>query len=103
MLKQMEDVPVLLLPACGTTAFLHRERKYQTPEKEISQFEAMMPATPFNLLGMPALVVPFGLDENGLPVGIQLVGRPWEEETLLEVGVFLEIARGPLPAPPGLG
>ena len=103
MLKQMEDVPVLLLPACGTTAFLHRQRKYQTPAKEISQFEAMMPATPFNLLGMPALVVPFGLDENGLPVGIQLVGRPWEEETLLEVGVFLEIARGPLPAPPGLG
>ncbi len=103
MLKQMEETPVLLLPPCGTTAFHHRQRKYSTPQKEISQFEAMMPATPFNLLGMPALVVPFGLDEFGLPVGIQLVGRPWDEETLLEAGVFLENARGPMPAPPGLG
>ena len=99
---QMEDAPVLLLPPCGTTAFHHRQRRYATPEKEISQFEAMMPATPFNLLGMPALVAPFGLDENGLPIGIQLVGRPWEEETLLEVGTRLEESRGPFPAPPGV-
>jgi Asp-tRNA(Asn)/Glu-tRNA(Gln) amidotransferase A subunit family amidase len=33
-------------------------------------------------------------------VGIQLVGRPWEEELLLEIGARLEDARGPLPPPP---
>jgi len=60
-----------------------------------------MPATPWNLLGLPAAVVPFGMSENGLPIGVQLIGRPWEEETILEVAVRLEEARGPFPAPPG--
>jgi Asp-tRNA(Asn)/Glu-tRNA(Gln) amidotransferase A subunit family amidase len=60
----------------------------------------MMPVTIFNLLGFPALSVPFALDEQGLPVGVQLVGRPWEEEALLELGVALERARGPFQAPP---
>jgi Asp-tRNA(Asn)/Glu-tRNA(Gln) amidotransferase A subunit family amidase len=102
LLRQMREVPVLLLPVCGTTAFRHRQRRYATPEKEISLFEAMMPSTPFNLFGMPGLAVPFGQDENGLPIGVQLVGRPWEEELLLEIGVRLEEARGAFPSPPGV-
>jgi Asp-tRNA(Asn)/Glu-tRNA(Gln) amidotransferase A subunit family amidase len=40
------------------------------------------------------------LTPEGLPVGVQLVGRPYEEEILLEVGMRLEEARGPFPAPP---
>jgi Asp-tRNA(Asn)/Glu-tRNA(Gln) amidotransferase A subunit family amidase len=59
----------------------------------------MMPVTTFNVLGLPALVVPFGQDDNGLPVGIQLVGRPWQEETLLELGARLEAVRGPFASP----
>jgi Asp-tRNA(Asn)/Glu-tRNA(Gln) amidotransferase A subunit family amidase len=101
MLRQMEQCPVLLLPPCGVLAFRHRERRWMTPSKQIGLFEAMMPATPWNLLGFPAVVIPWKLSPEGLPVGIQLVGRPWEEETLLEVAVRLEQARGPLPAPPG--
>jgi Asp-tRNA(Asn)/Glu-tRNA(Gln) amidotransferase A subunit family amidase len=57
----------------------------------------MMAVTTFNLLGLPGLAVPFALSEDGLPVGVQLVGRPWEEELLLEIGTRLETARGPLP------
>jgi aspartyl-tRNA(Asn)/glutamyl-tRNA(Gln) amidotransferase subunit A len=57
----------------------------------------MMPATAFNLLGLPGLAVPFGTNEEGMPVGVQLVARPWEEELLLELGVRLEAARGRLP------
>jgi Asp-tRNA(Asn)/Glu-tRNA(Gln) amidotransferase A subunit family amidase len=100
-LKQMESCPLLLTPACGIAAFRHRERRWQTPEKEIGLFEAMMPATAFNLLGLPSISIPFGFTEGGLPAGIQLVGRPWEEELLLEVAVRLEEARGPFPGPPG--
>ena len=101
LLRQMKNCPVLLMPACGVAAFAHRERRYKTEHKDIGLFEAMMPATPFNLLGMPAMVIPFDLDERGLPVGIQLVGRPYEEELLLELAIRLEEARGPFPAPPG--
>jgi amidase len=64
-------------------------------------FEAMMPSTIFNLLGMPAMTIPFGQDENGLPVGIQLAGRPYDEELLLELAVRMEQARGPFPGPAG--
>ena len=59
----------------------------------------MMPATPFNLLGLPAMVIPYGISESGMPVGVQLVGRPYDEELLLEIAVRLEDARGAFPLP----
>jgi Asp-tRNA(Asn)/Glu-tRNA(Gln) amidotransferase A subunit family amidase len=100
LLREMENVPLVLMPACGVSAFKHRERHWSTGAKTIGLFEAMMPVTPWNLLGMPAIVVPFGQSEQGLPIGVQLVGRPWEEELILEVAARLEEARGPFPAPP---
>jgi Asp-tRNA(Asn)/Glu-tRNA(Gln) amidotransferase A subunit family amidase len=103
VLRQMEEVPLLLLPVCGIPAFRHRERKWVAGEKEIGLFQAMMPVTPWNLLGFPAAVIPFGFTEGGLPIGVQLVGRPYSEELILEVAVRLEEARGPLPVAPGFG
>ncbi len=100
LLRQMEEFPVLLLPACGVPAWRHGERRWETGQKSISLFEAMMPETPVNLLGLPAAVIPYGRDQDGMPVGIQLVGRPYEEELILEVACRLEQARGPFPAPP---
>lgn len=99
LLRQMDQYRVLLMPACGVTAFPHRTRQWEVEGGTIGLFQAMMPATPFNLLGLPAVVLPFGLSEDGLPVGIQLVGRPYEEELLLELAVQLESVRGPFPAP----
>lgn len=101
LLREMEQVPVILLPVCGTAAFPHRQRRYATGVKEIGLFEAMMPSTLFNLLGMPAMTIPFGRDENGMPVGIQLAGRPYDEELLLELAVRMEQQRGPFSSPAG--
>jgi amidase len=100
LLREMAEYPVILMPPCGIAAFRHRQRRFETPVKTIGLFEAMMPATPVNLLGLPAVVIPFDIDERGLPVGIQLVGRPYEEELLLELAIRLEEARGPFPGPP---
>jgi Asp-tRNA(Asn)/Glu-tRNA(Gln) amidotransferase A subunit family amidase len=100
LLRQMERVPLLLMPTCGVPAFRHRERRWQTDDKEIGLFQAMMTVTPWNLLGLPAMVVPFGLTPGGLPVGVQILGRPYSEELILEVAVRLEEARGPFPGPP---
>jgi aspartyl-tRNA(Asn)/glutamyl-tRNA(Gln) amidotransferase subunit A len=47
---------------------------------------------PFNLLGFPAISVPCGFDGAGLPVGLQLVGRPWEEATVLRAAHAYEQA-----------
>ncbi|NLI38802.1 MAG: Asp-tRNA(Asn)/Glu-tRNA(Gln) amidotransferase subunit GatA, partial [Clostridiaceae bacterium] len=43
-----------------------------------------------NLAGLPALVVPCGLDRKGLPIGIQLVGKPFSEKLLLRAGYAIE-------------
>ncbi|MDQ6666068.1 MAG: amidase, partial [Acidobacteriota bacterium] len=101
LLGQMEQYPVLLTPPCGVTAFPHRSRKWSAGDNSIGLFQAMMPSTYVNLLGLPAMAIPFGVSEEGLPVGIQLVGRPYEEELLLDIAVRLEKARGPFPGPPG--
>ncbi|HSF01406.1 MAG TPA: amidase family protein, partial [Solirubrobacterales bacterium] len=57
---------------------------------------------PFNGLGLPALSVPCGLSPEGLPLGLQIVGRPFDEATVLRVGRAWEQAVGgfPSPAPP---
>jgi len=43
-----------------------------------------------NLTGHPAISVPAGYDGNGLPVGLQLVGRPWEEHVILRAALVAE-------------
>jgi amidase len=101
MLRQMETFPVILAPVCGIPAFRHRERRWPAEVKPIGLFEAMMPATLVNLLGFPSVAIPFGRTPEGLPVGVQFIGRPYSEELLLELAVRLEEARGPYPGPPG--
>jgi amidase len=50
-------------------------------------------AAPWNVLGWPAVSVPAGLSPDGLPLGVQLVGRPGSEATLLGLAAELERAR----------
>jgi len=45
-----------------------------------------------NLAGLPGISVPAGLDRAGLPLGLQLIGRPWEEAELLSIAHSLERA-----------
>jgi len=54
----------------------------------------------FNLLGCPAVVVPVGQAPEGLPIGVQIVGRPWEEEAVLAVAAKIEEATGGFRRPP---
>jgi amidase len=48
----------------------------------------------FNLLGNPAAVVPIGVSPEGLPIGVQIVGRPWEEERVLAIAACVERGGG---------
>jgi Asp-tRNA(Asn)/Glu-tRNA(Gln) amidotransferase A subunit family amidase len=101
LLEQMREFPVLLTPACGVPAWKHGQRRWHTDAKDIGLLEAMMPATLFNITSLPAVTIPFGMTDEGIPVSIQIAGRPYEEELILEVAQVLERVRGPFPAPSG--
>jgi len=49
---------------------------------------------PFNALGLPVLSVPCGFSAGGLPIGLQIVGRPFDEATVLRLGHAYEEAAG---------
>ncbi len=102
ILRQMQKYPVLLCPTAAIPAFRHGEREWQVEGQTVKYLDAWSYCEWFNLLGFPAVVVPMGFSEEGLPIGVQLAGRPWEEELVLAVAAALEAARGPLPSPPEL-
>ncbi|HEY1337348.1 MAG TPA: amidase [Bryobacteraceae bacterium] len=95
-IRQTEGLAAVLMPVSSIQAFRHRERRWTVDGKEIGIFQAMMPAVFANVLGLPAVAVPMGIAQNGLPVGVQLVGRPYDDELLLEIAIRLEEARGGL-------
>lgn len=99
LIDQMEGLAAVVMPVCSIPAFHHRERRFNVEGRSIGLFQAMMPAVVANVMGLPAVTIPFGKTAAGLPVGIQLMGRPYEDELLLEIAVLLEEARGPWTGP----
>ena len=97
ILKAMEDVPVLLAPVCATPAFRHSEGTWRSP---YGYRETMRHSQWLNLAGLPGLTVPIKTSADGLPIGVQLIGRPFSEELLLAIAEALELARGPWQPPP---
>jgi amidase len=56
----------------------------------------------FNLTGSPAIVLPFAHSKEGLPIGVQLVGKRWDDMALLSVAQTLTYVTGPFRHPPGM-
>jgi Asp-tRNA(Asn)/Glu-tRNA(Gln) amidotransferase A subunit family amidase len=100
ILVQMRKYPVLICPTAAIPAFRHGERQWQVDGKTVKYLDAWSYCEWWNLLGFPAVVIPMGYSEEGLPIGVQIVGRPWEEEVVLAVAARLERECGPGRAPP---
>ena len=96
ILKAMEEVPVLLSPVSSAPAFRHGEGTWRSPS---GYRETMRHSQWLNLAGLPGLSVPISTSPQGLPIGVQLIGRPLEEELLLTIAESLELARGPWQSP----
>ena len=92
--SQMRGYPVLLCPVASIPAFHHSERSWKIDGKTVEYLDAWSYTEWFNLLGTPAVAVPFGRSNEGLPIGVQIVARPWEEELVLAVVAELEAQRG---------
>jgi len=96
---QMRDYPVLLCPVASIPAFRHGERSWQVEGKTVRYLDAWSYTQWFNLLGTPAAVVPVGKSPEGLPIAVQIVAHPWEEELVISVAAALEAQCGCYPHP----
>ena len=93
--KDFEDVfaqgvEAILTPATPSAAFALGQ-KFDDP---VQMYLNDVFTVTVNLAGLPGISVPAGLDANGLPLGLQLIGRPWEEGDLLNTAYVLERAAG---------
>ena len=99
---QMENFPALLCPVASIPAFRHGERNWQIDGRRVEYLDAWSYCEWFNLLGMPAVTVPVSRSREGLPIGVQVVARPWEEEVALTIAQTIEEAGGEKQHPPEL-
>ncbi|MGA2920291.1 MAG: amidase [Candidatus Sulfotelmatobacter sp.] len=98
--SQMEQYPILLCPGAAIPAFRHGERSWLIEGQTVDYLDAWSYTEFFNLLGNPAAIVPVGHSSAGLPIGVQIIGRPWEEEQVLSVAATLEVECGAWRIPP---
>jgi aspartyl-tRNA(Asn)/glutamyl-tRNA(Gln) amidotransferase subunit A len=83
-----EKVDVLLAPTAPTPAFAIGEKM----DDPIAMYLNDVFTVPASLAGLPAMSLPAGLSGDGLPLGLQLIGKPFDEETVLRAGGVLEEA-----------
>tara|TARA_B100000686_G_scaffold283412_1_gene306382 strand:- start:80 stop:859 length:780 start_codon:yes stop_codon:yes gene_type:complete len=84
--KAFEKVDIILTPTTPTTAFA-QEEKINDP---VTMYQNDLLTVPANMAGVPAISIPAGLTSEGLPTGLQLIGRPFDEETIFRVASVLE-------------
>jgi Asp-tRNA(Asn)/Glu-tRNA(Gln) amidotransferase A subunit family amidase len=100
LLSLMVDVDVIITPSTATTAPVIPEATLPAGESNLPVVDALMRFVRLaNLTGCPALSVPAGFDREGLPVGVHLMGRPYEEHLLLRLGRVVERATPPRTPP----
>jgi amidase len=94
MLEEMSRFPVLLCPVASIPAFRHGEREWVIEGRTVEYLDAVRYTEWFNALGAPAAVVPVGCSPEGLPIGVQIVARPFQDETALGVAAVVDAAFG---------
>jgi Asp-tRNA(Asn)/Glu-tRNA(Gln) amidotransferase A subunit family amidase len=94
LLRQMQHVPILLSPVSSAPAFSHGQGNWRAGDPH-SYRETMRYSQWLNLAGFPGVSVPLDLSHDGLPIGVQVIGRPYEDELVLAVAEAIERARGP--------
>ena len=84
-------IHAMLTPATPSAAFGIGEKAGGDP---IEMYLNDVFTVTVNMAGLPGIAVPAGLDGQGLPLGLQLIGRPFDEETLFSLAAVIEQAAG---------
>jgi Asp-tRNA(Asn)/Glu-tRNA(Gln) amidotransferase A subunit family amidase len=106
VLRFMERNEILLMPVASVPAYRPDLARYDLPAsfdvdgEAVPRLKALSCSAVITALGLPAVVVPFGSSEEGLPVGVQVVGRPFRDRDVLFVARALSAHQdGKRPAP----
>ena len=93
ILRVLQSTDLLLTPTLPITAPRLDEKTVEGPAGPVDVRAALTLFTrPFNLMGLPALSLPCGFDDGGMPIGLQIVGRPFDEAAVLRAGYAFESA-----------
>jgi len=84
--KAFNEVDAILTPSTPSAAFKIGDKK----DDPVSMYLNDVFTVPVNLAGLPAISVPAGHDKNNLPLGLQLIGKPFDEQTILNLSLAIE-------------
>jgi Asp-tRNA(Asn)/Glu-tRNA(Gln) amidotransferase A subunit family amidase len=93
ILRQMREVPILISPVSATPAFRHGEGTWSSGAEQCYR-DTMRFSQWLNSTGFPGAAVPIKRSSEGLPIGVQVIGRPHEDELVLAMAEHIETARG---------
>ena len=101
LINWMNDTPLLIAPVGATPAYEHGTLKVRVGEQTMSTFRAFSYCQTFNVFDLPAVVIPIATSNDGLPIGVQFVGRPFAEAAILDAAAIVEAAVGGWQPPSG--
>jgi len=94
LLRWMKATPIIIAPVGATCAFEHGARRVDVKGESVSVFRAFSYSQTYNVFGLPSLAVPAGRSAQGLPIGVQVTGPPFAEQTVLAMAEIIEAALG---------
>ncbi|KAL5555196.1 hypothetical protein UlMin_037432, partial [Ulmus minor] len=90
-MKIFDQADVIVAPTTGVTAYPIYEDAMKTGELDYINGAALVRySIAGNFLGFPAVTVPVGYDKSGLPIGLQFIGSPWSESTLIHIAFAMQ-------------
>ena len=90
LLQWMETTPIIIAPVGATPAYLHDTLKVTVRGSTFGTFKAFSYAQTFSVFDLPVVTVPAGKSNDGLPIGVQIAGPPFAEETILAAAEIVE-------------
>ena len=90
LIEWMRETPFIIAPVGAMPAYEHGARKVEVEGQALSIFRAFSYSQTYNVFGLPAVTVRAGRTREGLPVGVQIIGRPFAEESILAAARVIE-------------
>ena len=100
LLDWLVDTPLIIAPVGATPAYGHDTLKVTVDGSTFGNFKAFSYVHAFNVFDLPVVTVPAGTSKEGLPIGVQIIGRPSDEQRLLSAARIVEKALGGWKSPP---